>query len=259
MILLPERQKIARDYRVVALDREQIVFDLWIRGVYFVVHHVQPLGEDVLVVDSRCRGGDHNGRVYDREGRYQRALLLGDGIEDMQVTASGVIWTSFFDEGTSGDGIGSPGLLAWDQSGQQIYEFEPDYGLDYICDCYALNAASETDVWFYYYTEFPLVHLRNLRIERFWEPPVKSSDAFAVSGDVALFQGPHHHGSPHYHLVQLGERGDIREHYTFSLADTHGQWINPHWTVGRGSTLHILSDSHIYQLEVAEAVKAIAG
>ena len=258
MILLPERQKIARDYRVVALNREQIVFDLWIRGVYFVVHHVQPLGEDVLLVDSRYSGGDPNGRVYNREGRYQRSILLGDGIEDVQVTADGVIWTSFFDEGVYGGKIGAAGLLARDQSGQQIYKFEPDHGLDYICDCYALNVASETDVWFYYYTEFPLVYLRNLRIERFWEPPVKSSHAFAVSGDVALFQGPRYQGSPYYHLVQLGEHGHILGHRKFSLTDTHGQWIEPDWTVGRGNTLHILSESHIYRLTVDEALQAIA-
>ena len=251
---------IARDYRVVTLNQEQIVLDLWIRGVYFVVHHVQPLGEDVLLVDARYSGGDHNGRVYDREGQYQRAILLGDGIEDVQVTASGVIWTSFFDEGVYGGenrgcGIACAGSVGPSKSTSSSLTD----GLDYISDCYALNVASESNVWFYYYTEFPLVHLRNLRIERFWEPPVKSSHAFAVSGDFVLFQGPRHLDKPPYHLVELGEQGSIPRHYTFSLTDTHGQWIDPDWTVGRGSTLHILSDSHIYQLEVDEAVKAIAG
>ena len=258
MVLSPERRKIARDYRVIALKREQVVLDLRIRGVYFVVSHVQPLGEDVLLVDARLRGGEPNGRVYSREGQYQRSILLGDGIEDVQVTADGVIWTSFFDEGVYGGKIGAAGLLARDQSGQQIYEFEPDYGLDYISDCYALNVASESDVWFYYYTEFPLVHLRNLRIERFWVPPVKSSHAFAVSGDVALFQGFHHRDNPAYHLLQLGEHGHILGHRKFSLTDTHGQWIEPDWTVGRGDTLHILSESHIYRLTVDEALQAIA-
>lgn len=186
-------------------------------------------------------------------------MLLGDGIKDVQVTASGVIWTGFFDEGVFGGRIGAAGLLARDQSGQQIYEFEPDYGLDYISDCYALNVASESDVWFYYYTEFPLVHLRNLRIERFWEPPVKGSSAFAVSSDVALFEGPRYQGSPYYHLVQLGEHGHILGHRKFSLTDSHRQWIEPDWTVGRGDTLHILSESHIYQLTVDEAMQATAG
>ena len=30
-----------------------------------------------------------------------------------------------------------------------------------ICDCYAVNVASDEDVWCYYYAEFPLVHLRS--------------------------------------------------------------------------------------------------
>ena len=257
--VLAERRKIARDYRVVALNRAHIVLDLWIRGGRFAANHVQPLGEDVLLVNKNYGDGYPNSRVYDRQGRYQRAMVLGDAIEDVQVTASGVIWTSFFDEGIFGGGIGAPGLLAWDQAGQLIYKFEPEHGLDYITDVNALNVASEDDVWFCEYSDFPLVHLRNQRIERFWELPVNGSSAFAVSGDVALFQGPHTQGSPYYHLVQLGEHGHILGHRKFSLTDTHGQWIEPDWTVGRGDTLHILSESRIFQLAVDEAVRAIAG
>ena len=82
------------------------------------------------------------------------------GIEDVQVTESGIIWTSYFDEGVFGnrgwnDPIGKNGLVAWNGLGEKIYEFLPTTELGEICDCYALNVISDREVWLYYYTEFP--------------------------------------------------------------------------------------------------------
>ena len=110
-----------------------------------------------MLVGARCTyyGNDQydlNAKVCDRDGK-----LLGDGIQSVQVTENGTIWTSYFDEGIFGnygwsDPIGSCGMLAWDEHGNKLYE---NHAAD-IADCYALNVVNEDQVWFYYYTDFEL-------------------------------------------------------------------------------------------------------
>jgi hypothetical protein len=182
-------------YRVVALRGDQAVLDVVIDRERFNIHHVQPLGDDLLLVCARSyyrgpRDFDNNGRVYSRKGKFVRELLLGDGIQAVETTANGVIWTSFFDEGIFGnygwqEPVGASGLIAWSSRGKKVYEFEPSAGLDSICDCYAMNVVSEQDTWCYYYTEFPLVLVRNRCVASIWKVPLSGSDAFAVSGEHA--------------------------------------------------------------------------
>ena len=62
---------------------------------------------------------DKNGRIYTNKGKFVRDILLGDGIQTVQATSEGVIWTSYFDEGIFGNygwdnPLGSSGLVAWD-------------------------------------------------------------------------------------------------------------------------------------------------
>ena len=71
-------------------------------------HFCQPLlDNELLLVCSRSRavagGGELNGRVFDEDGKFKQAYHLGDGIESMQTTSEGMIWTSFFDEGVFGN------------------------------------------------------------------------------------------------------------------------------------------------------------
>jgi hypothetical protein len=76
---------------------------------YWNYHHVQPLPDnELLLVCSRSRywGNDDydlNACVFTSDGKLQREFLLGDGIEDVQTTKEGKIWTSYFDEGIFGN------------------------------------------------------------------------------------------------------------------------------------------------------------
>ena len=81
--------------------------NVFVENEPFEIHAVQPLFDALLLVchRSRYRGPndfDRNGRVYSREGKVLDSILLGDGIESVQTTNHGVIWTSFFDEGVFG-------------------------------------------------------------------------------------------------------------------------------------------------------------
>src|SRR5262249_19851523 len=146
---------------------------------------------------SRRRGHDDydmNAQVYAASGAWMREMLLGDGIEGVQTTSTGLIWASYFDEGVFGNNgwrtpVGASGLVAWDSNGTKCYEFQPPVGLDRISDCYAMNVDSDETVWCYYYTGFPLVRIRQQRVEHVWSMPLCGSRAFAVWRDYALFCG----------------------------------------------------------------------
>jgi hypothetical protein len=109
-------------------------------------HQVQPLPDNELLLvcaRSRYRGPDDydlNGHVFNVAGSFLRSFLLGDGIQDVQTTSAGSIWTSYFDEGIFGnygwdDPVGASGLICWDRAGTQRYAYTPVDNLDSIYDC----------------------------------------------------------------------------------------------------------------------------
>ena len=52
-------------------------------------------------------------------------------------------------------------------------------GITRIADCTAINVAEDGSVWVYYYTDFPLVNLRDPKQVRAWgELPVEFAEAF---------------------------------------------------------------------------------
>jgi hypothetical protein len=250
-------------YRVVALSGPQPVLDVVIKGERFNIHDVQPLGDELLLVCARSHykePGDfeENGRVYTRDGTFAREILLGDGIESVQATSQGVIWTSYFDEGVFGnfgwqDPVGASGLVAWDAAGNRLYDFQPNDGLDSICSCYALNVESEEDVWLYYYTEFPLVHLHGREINSVWKMALKGSRAFAISAGHALFCGGYKDRDT-YQLFSLVPGGKPSLLADIELQDQNGSKLVASRVVGRADTIHIVSDGFLYGVDVQTAI-----
>ena len=251
---------IPQSYRAIAFKEKQLALRIDITEEKFNIHHIQPLpANEILLVCSRSRyksstDFEKNGRVYSLDGEFRREILLGDGIQSVQTTSDGVIWTSFFDEGTSGnfgwsDPVGESGLVAWNPQGDKLYDFQPTGDLYSICDCYALNVASDMDVWLYYYTEFPLVHLYCQQVQSAWAMPITGSDGFAVSGNRALFRGGYDDPDT-YHLFSLEGNGRARLLRQLQLADETGQKITAEAAVGRGSALYVLSNRSVYRVDV---------
>jgi hypothetical protein len=111
-------------------------------------------------------------------------LDLGDAIEDLQTTSDGRIWASYFDEGVFGRGVGTNGLVCFDASGDVKFEFAKlaeTTGLAQIDDCYALNVCDD-HVWLSYYSDFPLVRLKNFQLDKTWKT-FGSVKAFAIRND----------------------------------------------------------------------------
>ena len=105
--------------------------------------------------------------------------------------------------------------------GNRLYEFEAKCGLDFMADCYALNVASDADVWCYYYDSFPLVHLRAGQIDAVWKIPIHGSHAFAISEGLALFQGGYNK-SQTFHLLELQSGTKTQELAQIRIEDEHG-------------------------------------
>lgn len=142
--------------------------------------HIQPLGDGWLLGEGR--GG--LARIFDREGsRLLNTINLGDAIEDIQTTSGGQIWVGYFDEGVYGGGIGQSGLVCFDADGSAVFrysDFATEHSLPHIDDCYALNVCDGA-VWVCYYSDFPLVCLKNFHMDRVWKE-CGATSAFAVRG-----------------------------------------------------------------------------
>jgi hypothetical protein len=214
-------------------------------------YHVQPLKEDGwLLVRSRADGDDdRNAHVYDAAGRHVRSFHAGDGSQDVQVTENGQIWVSYFDEGVFSDtNLGNSGLVRLDTYGDCTFRYPGAYGVTVpgIADCYALNVASNRDVWLYYYTDFPLVKLVDEKPESIWHKiPIKGSSGFAIDGDKVLFVGGYKDRGT-LHLVRL----NTLKTETFRPVDESGQPVERLRCFGRGHRLFLQTEDALYAVAV---------
>ena len=256
------RSKLGQNYSVYQVIGGEVIHSADIINEPFNIHFAQALGNDKLLLSSarsRFRNSDDfdkNGRIYDLSGQFLNETLLGDGIQDLQISRNGTIWTSYCDEGVFGNfgwnsPVGASGLIAWDKTGEQIYSYEPKSGLDYIVDCYALNVESDSLAWFYYYTEFQLVKINNFDVVEYWNIPVKGSDSFAIYKNYALFQGGYDDRNSFY-LVELKAGNNAKVLCRLNLKNI----ASFDWVVGRGETVYILSGTEIYKVELRSLISS---
>ena len=250
-------------YRVLAVSEGDVELDLVIDHEKFNIHDIQPLADDLLLTCSRSeyRGPndfDLNGRVYARDGTFVREFLLGDGIETIQTTRRGELWASYFAEGIFGNygwrnPVGAAGLVAWSEKGEKLYDYEAVGSLDAMSDCYALNVATDEDVWCYYYTDFPLVHLHKKRVASTWKVPVAGSHAFAIAPGHALFAGGYKDRDT-FQLVRLGLDGAATQIDLFELQGAGDATVKAERAIGRGGSLYVLSEGILYEIAIGDVL-----
>jgi hypothetical protein len=251
-----------QSYRVLRYDRGTVTLDVTIENETFNIHELQPLQDELLLVCGRSyyrrkNDYDKNGRVYSLDGKFQREFLLGDGIASVQTNRRGEIWTSYFDEGVLGNfgwkqPVGAAGLVMWDADGQKLYEHQPRS----ILDCYAMNVTSNDDVWIYYYTTFPLVHLHRRETKGVWPMPVRGSRIMAIRrGHVLIDGGYDDRGT--FHLFSL-ENKEPKLVGKFEICDrqTPDKPMNPGIALARGNSIWLISDGLLYRLDVERALEA---
>lgn len=207
--------------------------------------HVQRCEDGWLLGDRR----DGKATVYDAHGAVRRTLDLGDASEDIQTTAEGHIWVSYFDEGVFGAGIGRQGLVCFDRGGTPLFkygEYAEQQGLPMIADCYAMNVDGADTGWINYYMEFPLVQLRNFASERVWIEAGSFGSVFAVRGGEVI----HMRGEQ----LAVSRLADLqRDPVMVRAEDESGKVLTPapNATIGvaaRGAAVTINDGGSIYEL-----------
>lgn len=207
-----------------------------------LVPNVQPFGEGWLL-----GGGD----IYDRAGRLLRTLDLGYASNDMQTTPKGHIWVSYSDEGVFGDGIGVHGVVCFDPSGQPIFkysEFAEQNQLPGIADCYAMNVVSDDEVWLSYYTDFPLVSVRNFRLGRIWTKFGCMDRSFALLGETVVFPKCYTRSEGKSQLLRR-TLSDSAQSEPLDVVDEIGApFAGTFRAVARGPHFYLLTETALFKL-----------
>lgn len=207
---------------------------LWIDDLDLARPIVQPLPDGgLLVVSSRCRLRDghpeHNAYVYGAHGFVERSGSVGDGVEDVQVSPSGRIWISYFDEGVIGTlgwsghpelaPIGESGLVEFSAMLTPIWRYAPTRGLGLITDCYALNVSDET-VWCCYFPDFPLVRIDPHLGVGGWQNDLRGVVGVITDGRLCgLVGGYPPYGDRYAGARLLGEKLELDQIYRLTLPD----------------------------------------
>ncbi len=213
-------------------------------------HNIQPLPNDelLLLCGRTNKRSKENANIFSLDGVIKRSFTLGDAIEAVQTTSTGEIWTSYFDEGfdqSFGD-IDITGLHRWDKDGKELYRYYPFGGLNILMDCYAMNLESNTTVWIYYYTDFPLVKIVDDQISDYWHPPTKGSHNFAIYGNHIVFIGSY--DDKLFHHYELLPNHKIKHIQTFDFNQAG-------WYTTRGKTIIISEDNQFYRFDIPELLR----
>ena len=213
-----------------------------------------------LVAGSRAQEGEKNGRIYADNGRIEREIVLGDGIENLLCSPDGTIWVGYFDEGVFGgpnkDGswpVSSGGIVQFDALGTPLWSFNDEVGDTHsIADSYAMTLAG-TDLWACYYTDFPIVRISGGKAV-FWSNSIAGAKAVAVKDEFVMLAGGYAEDANRITLVNLD--GEIsrelgRLQYPKGAPGTAGL------LQGRGSNMHIVSNGFWFKVPIYKAAEAI--
>lgn len=156
------------------------------------VRCMQRIGERWLLIFNY---EDDNAVIYNSDGSEHCKFYAGEGIQDCQVDVNEDIWVSYCDEGVFGEcRIGVNGIVAFDSTGKLIFnnydQYVERFNVPPIDDCYAMNVI-DGDVWLYYYSEFPLVQMKDKNFHMLWNEInlIREiwSESFAVAQDKVVF------------------------------------------------------------------------
>jgi hypothetical protein len=151
------------------------------------------------------------------------------------------------------------GLVCFDSSGTPIFKYAEvakQHDLPFIDDCYTLNVAGN-GVWVSYYTDFPLVWLKDFKLERMWDS-LGANRAIAVRGErLVVFPA---YDKPYITTRTFGNP----ETTIWELADSDGKvisklaggppestrsgWYVPFRCVTRDGRMYVYDQTALYEL-----------
>ncbi len=99
----------------------------------------------------------------------------------------------------------------------------------------------------YYYTDFPLVRIKNDHAEVVCQVPVAGSSAFALSGGYALFSGSYKKREALFFLHV--KEGNVTE---VEPTDENGKAMEIRNGSGKGSILYLLDSRSVYAVDLSQ-------
>lgn len=195
--------------------------------------------------------------MYGADGSVAAEEVLGDGIACALADSAGHVWAGYTDEGIYGnygwgkrdsaEPLGSHGLVRWAPDLRSRWR-HPGIasGFGPIDDCHALNVDGTT-AWACCDAEFPIVRIRDGDVAA-WRNDVPSGTALAVDGTTAALLG----GGGRLTVGQLIS-GRFQPAGEYRIVLPSGSPLPRHaQIIGRGPTLHFLTDDYWYQLDIRD-------
>lgn len=248
------------EYIIVTWDGSEIT-STTISNEHVVVHFVQPHPEGYLLASAnglwRPEGVENNVMITDTSGTVLRRAVFGNGISDIRTAPNGTIWVGYSDEGIFGnfgwggpgpDPIGAKGLVKFRPDGGKDWEF--DYsaaGGSFMDDVYAMNVAEEEDVWIYYYSNFPVVNIRNGDY-RVWNYGTGGATAISVDGDRVLLVGSDNSRNI-VRILNLNSDGTATVEREQELVDERGKLLSSDACYGVGKRLYAFRGSEVLMVD----------
>src|SRR5215510_3278597 len=115
-------------------------------------------GETALVVNSRT-WHDKNAWIITASGEIRVNFFAGDAIQDVLASERFLVITYFDESALTSPGIEGNGVAVFDLDGNFRFGYRESFGEKAvsIADCYCACWAEEDQVFFFPYTDFPLV------------------------------------------------------------------------------------------------------
>ena len=215
-----------------------------------------------LLVGARClwteeAGPEANAIVVDSDGRIVRVGCLGDGLEHVQITEDGLVWTGYFDEGIFGNygwgvprgptPLGAGGIVAWSPALEKAWELDPEEGL--VSDCYALNATTE-QVLGCVYTDFRVIRIAGGEVRTFPTEDVTGVRGIIATADRLAMIGTYEDPS----LLVVGRLVDGRfeEEARLNLWAPDGAPLPEAQIHCRGPEVHVFAGSTWYSFDLRD-------
>ncbi len=203
---------------------------------------------------ERTRTGT-NTYIMNSSGTFTRDLALDRPINQMNTLPNGSFWVAYADQAIFGSGVGKGGLVKFNADGFVEWSFNSsrkNYDLGLISDCEAMNVVSESDIWFWYYTDHHLVHLRNETLVGVWRDldeisGLHGSTSFALHEMNALFSGGYH---AKHQLVMVNL--DTLHHQDLLPCRPDGEPLQDFRSRARGSKMVLWDQSAIYITDLRE-------
>ncbi|MBJ8005823.1 hypothetical protein BW897_15035 [Bacillus cereus] len=211
------------------------------------VRCIQRIGEKWLLIFNY---EDDNAVIYNPDGSEHCKFYAGEGIQDCQVDVNEEIWVSYCDEGVFGESsIGANGIVAFDSTGHLIFnnydQYVERFNVPPIDDCYAMNVI-DGDVWLYYYSEFPLVQMKDKNFHMLWNEINVTMEIWSES--FAVVQGKVVFITRDKKLVVY----DLNNNhvYDMNLRNELGEPIQFVTYYSRGSVMYFQTDDTLYYVEL---------